>query len=280
MRCTLKPWNPLERRIFGYMRSQEPRLSFAGFARRAGVHHSGLRRWFKITGSSTAGETLAKLAAVLGLSEAEALQEAGGQTAHDAHVRNGRAQAAGAFATNRLKGYTPKVVRKRAAAQTGLKRSPETVARLRAANGAPEQVARAREWMLARQRTFPMRALTRLGHLLGREPAPPPDRVREFAEQVAGELGATPDLVLTAWRPTLVRKGLVPKGGRPRKGVRLRIMMELRATWPRKRDGDMGDGFWREVAKRFSDAEGEDVDEVTARVWWSQQPEGVSLRGS
>ncbi len=272
LRSDLKPWNPLQRRVFGYMRAHQPPLSFAGFARLAGVHPSGLRWWVKRPGSSTSGETLTRLAAVLGLSEEQAHKEAGGQTAHDVHLRVGRDQAQGPFATNRLLGYSPEVVKRRAAAQTGLKRSAETKAKIRAGNRAPELVARARERMRAWHMNLPGQALTRLGHLLAREPEPTPDRRLEWEARIAGELGAKPRVIREIWRPTFFRLGLIrEQGGRPTLETRHRILEEFmedegETPWsPKPR------GFWDRAALRLRQRDPRDVtDGPTLRTWYAK----------
>ena len=85
-RLKLKPWNELQLRCFRYMTTHG--LGVAPFCRMAGVKPNTFRAWVTNKGRAPSRSTLAVLAGLLDISEAQALTEAKGVTAEDRRREN------------------------------------------------------------------------------------------------------------------------------------------------------------------------------------------------
>jgi len=89
-------------------------LSRDAFATKLGISPSTFRGWFQNKGRSLSRGTRAKIAQGLGISEEQALHDAGGGTAEESHRANGLARAEARFWEH---GHTAEATRKQAAAK-------------------------------------------------------------------------------------------------------------------------------------------------------------------
>jgi len=121
-----------------------------------------------------------------------------------------------------------------------------------------------------------------LWRFLEKHPKPTAEQLAQRAEEAATRLDTKSALVRAAWRPYLQKRDAVAKGGRPRAPKRAGIIRELMTTWPRKKDGDLSDGFWSIAARRVLELEGGSapfetkvIDDTAGnlRRWWLRHPE-------
>jgi hypothetical protein len=254
-RLALKPWNGLQLRCFRYMTAHG--LGVAPFCRAAGVKPNTFRAWVTHKGRAPARATLRALAGLLGITEAQALAEAEGVTAEDRRQENTRRLVA---LESWRSANTPEARAKKSATQTGRKRPPEVVEKLRAAARAPERLARSRERMREWHMSIAGQALARLGQLLKREPAPDRELRREWEERVGRELAVKPHIIRAHWRDTFRRRGLVrgDSGGPRLLENRHRIVEEFMAGQGVRPHQQMPRGFWPAAALRLQERDPRD----------------------
>jgi hypothetical protein len=212
-----------------------------------------LRKWFRIPGRKLTYRLLGKVAAFVGLSPEEALNETGGIT--------GEYRRAHAVRPKSRRRRTGAAIRKTAAALRGRTR-PRTVAEKVRASWAANTSARAAASERLRQynRTTEGATMRRLLNLLRWQPNPSENRIREHAVVVAAERGCSPTAVLHIWAKPLRKHSLwapSPRGRRPDETVH-RFVLHLDATWPHVgKSGRRQAGFY----------------EAAAAAWNAQHPE-------
>lgn len=268
-RRKVRPWNRLQRRCFEYMAAHN--LSLKAFARTAGVHPGTLRAWMANEGSTTSGDTLAACAAVLGISAADAVREAGGTTAEERRREVGRANYRRVGPALRAAAGSPTTREKLAAAHRGRPKTPEHIASIRAANKRSPNAEVARARLVAWHASLEGRVVRQLWPLLRNHPSPSPEQLQEQGARAAGRLLLPVPVVLAFWRPYLERRGLRPRVGRPPKVDRERRVAALMGPWPRKKNGALADGFWADAARRVSQDEGDEIDGPALKRWWTNR---------
>lgn len=263
---TRRTRNRLQRRCTEYL--SEHRLTLKGFAEAARVTPNTFSEWLRRKGRRPSQSMVTALAVFFGIPEEQALKEAGGVTAEQRRSEIARRNIEAGLLDA---GKSPETRREAGAGNRGKTKSPEHRAALSAAHKGSAAAKRASEGLAAWHRTTDGKMVQWLLSLLGNHPHPTKDQLLDYADRAAANLGTRRDLILRAWRPHLQKRGLAPKGGRRPLTERKRIVDQLRATWPRKRDGDLADGFWREATEQVNQAEGGDLDPYAVRSWWNQQ---------
>ena len=95
--------------------------------------------------------------------------------------------------------------------------------------------------------------------------------VRGYAAELAAGLGEKPDVLLAAWRRSLQRRNLLPKGGAPPRTKRYQAVAAVRADWERRSNGTFAGGFVKAAWKAAKDAEGKPIDRDTFEKWLYRQ---------
>lgn len=212
------PWCPLQIRIAGERKAT--RTSMTVFADKCGVSDWTLNWWFRNKGSTIGEEILRKLAAHFDISFEKALEEAGGRTSKQRMIEEGRTKAHLRLSEHR-KQVGPngirEIQRKATAAKRGLKKSPEHIAKVLAAqtaNGTQDRFMAAGRANAQSIKGRARRALT--GHLNGNGPSHPDLKVlQEWAPPIAERLGIPENAIVTIWRDWLRAHGIGSFGGRP-----------------------------------------------------------------
>jgi len=164
----------------------------------------------------------------------------------------------------------PESIVKRAASHRGYKPRPETIAKTRESQKSSpawqEHMARNRKRMSSPS----WRALTSLVRRLSGNPTPDDAALKQWAGPVAERLHLTSEAILALWRPTLVKRGLKGRAGRPRLRHRHQLVLEVIARHGVTPADRMPRGFWEEVFANVVSLEGESAprDTQSIRQWW------------
>jgi hypothetical protein len=284
----------LKQDILTYLRQH--RLTLSAFARAAGISPGVLQEWFRQRDRALHRADVERLAVALGLESVEAaIQAAGGQTAEQRQAAAATVASQAAAQARRDASRVPSVApRPRGKWRLG----EETRAKMRAAwkgsEAAKANGRRLKAWHRLDTGEPKVEAvlLQHLWSFLGRHPSPTREEIAQLEAAVAARRGVKPEVVHAVYRPYLQKRGLWPKGGRPRNADRGVLIDALRAEWsrdhPRKRNGALADEGWAWVTERVNAAEGRDGSEpgkrwqpltpFAIRQWVNQQPKAPRTR--
>lgn len=255
--------NPLQLRCLNYINANG--LTIVAFMQETGLGLHTFYNWMKSKDTTTSRDNIARLAAVLGITEEQAIEEAGGITAEQRRSIMARRIIYEGRLTG---GNTPESRRKAAASQRGQPRSLEAREKARRTMQGSPMAARARGRLVAWLASPQGRLVHRLLPFLARNPSPTEGQVQLWADRVAILSETRREVVLAAWRPYLQKRGLWPKGGRRGLEDRHRLVQELMDTWPKKKNGALADGFWGHATRAVSKAEGRQIDPFALKRWW------------
>jgi transcriptional regulator with XRE-family HTH domain len=265
----LKPWNQLQKRCFERMAADG--LSVTAFTRSVGVSRATFNDWVRNKNSTTSGQNLAKLASAFGILPEQALKEAGGVADEERRAETGRRLVEALSARHLPVSLLTRA--KMSATHKGVPKTQEHREKIRAAHVGSPAAQRAGTRLSTFRRSPEGKLVHPLWRFLQLHPEPTAEDIAVHQAAVAARTGSKLALVRTAQRPYLQMKKLVPLGGRPRLVDRKRVIGELMATWPQKKNGDLADGFWRMAAKKVSDVEqyAIPIDAAGLKVWWKRQ---------
>jgi len=238
------------------------------FLKQAGVTMPTFRKWLERKDSTTARLTISRLAAATGISEAQALLEAGGVTAEDIATARGVKAVAAKFW---VASHTKEARRKAGAAMRGRTLSVEHVRAIREGVVATGHDERLSERMKAWHARTDGKILSRLWGLFRRYPTPSREQIEARAERMAPRLEVSSVVVLEIWRPYLRRRGLWPEpsGGRkPLENRHLIVDQYMRArglTHGQRKPR----GFWELAAIELGRRDPTDItDGPTLEAWY------------
>jgi hypothetical protein len=160
--------------------------------------------------------------------------------------------------------------RKAGLALRGRRVAPDTVRRRVETQRAAGLFARKAEDMGRITRQPKARAARMLSNHLRASSAPSAEQIREWAGRAAQKIGLPRAAVLALWRPRLQERGLAPRGGRPQNEKRHQLVAIRMASWPRKADGDLADGFWDDTLQHVRRLEREKAPATPDSLmeWW------------
>jgi hypothetical protein len=166
--------------------------------------------------------------------------------------------------------HTPEAIAKNAAARRGRKQSPEWIAAREASRLSSPAGRASIARMVQRMQSPEGRAVGSLLRRLKVDATPTAATLEAWANINAARLNLTREAVMTLWRPTLVKHGLIRSGGRPRLGKRHQLIIELMAHHAVTPADRMPRGFWSEALVSVSDSEGDSAprDTQSVRQWW------------
>jgi hypothetical protein len=259
--------NDLQKRLFDEMVDRGKGIQ--PLAREIGIKGSTVRMWLKTPGRTLNERDMRLLADHYGIPFNQAIAEAGGLTAEKRMAKVGRENAAR---------YFPKVGteedralrRKGGLAQRGKKKPRDAVERgldTRRKNGDFDR------WLAARKAASQSpkgRVTSSLIARLRHEPAPSPEKLRDWAADEARRRGLLPEAVYAIWRPHLQRGGLASTRGRKRLQARHGVIvgeMTRRGLTPADR---MPKGFWTQTLEEIARVERSKApdDPESVRQWW------------
>lgn len=225
--------------------------NFMQLATALGVNNGTLRSWFNVKGRSVPIGALPRLAALLNITEWQALVEAGGVTAEQVRIRVGRERAERFF---RLSpgGEADRAKRlKAAAAIRGKKRSAQAIEAIRRGRARTGATQRSLQAMLIWKRSTVGHAVSKLVIRLVNQPSASQRQIRHWAAIVSGELDVCVQEVLEVWAYLLERRRMPRPVGRRSDKARCRAMREVLARTARTSGGRLPRGFWPATGAQF-----------------------------
>ncbi len=145
-------------------------------------------------------------------------------------------------------GRTTEARAKGVKARTGQKHSPEWTERIKDGQAESEAFQKMLADLKRRGDGLQNRVMLYLFGRLRWLPKPTKDDIAQWALEAAAKSEVSLDVVHALWKAHLQKKGLISKAGRKKLTERETIVKNLMATWPRKADGDLADGFDRQFA--------------------------------